>query len=149
MINNINKLFEEPKTRQLSFLKNCTIEEKICAYRFSVKIISLSNFRFYKGNKEITQDMIILNRIWETLVKDWTTWLISNPDVIKKYIGYTFFGFYFPDPSPFDENYKYENVYKFSKYLINKVVDWKGIEHTVEFYENGLFVMQQKYKFIH
>jgi len=142
MINDINKFFNLPKNKQYKFLENCIIEEKIAAYRFSIKIINQTTYKFYKNNKEISHDTIILNKIWEDFIKDWTKYFIENPNITSKYVGYIFYGFYFPCENPYNNYY-----YNLKKYLINSVTDWKGrsVIHKIS-PDNSLFEIQRKYK---
>ena len=143
MIKDINKFFELSKEKQYMFLKNCTIEEKIAAYRFSIKIINQTTYKFYKNNKEISHDVIILNKIWEDFIKDWTKYFIENPDITSKYVGYIFYGFYFPCKNPYNEYYYSDNL----KYLINNVTDWRGHDVTNKIIQDsGLYQIQKKYK---
>ena len=142
MIKSINKFFDLPKDKQYLFLKNCIIEEKIAAYKFSIKIINQTTYKFYKNNKEITHDVIILNKIWEDLIKDWTKYFIENQDITSKYIGYIFYGFYFPCENPYNDYY-YSDI----KYLINNVTDWKGYDVTNKILKNDSFYkVQDRYK---
>lgn len=143
MINNISNLFKQPEDKQKEFFYNCEVEEKIAAYKFSVKIINLTNYKFYKGSKEITQDLVILNKIWETLIKDWTVYFINNPDIVKKYIGCIFYGFYFPDKSPLNESFKYNINGK--KYLIHSLVNWKKKDCFEKLESSDLYEVQERF----
>lgn len=124
-----------------SFFQTCTVEEKIAGHKFSVKIINPTTFKFFKNGKLITQDHIILNKIWKTLISDWTTYLIGN-DWTKRHVGFTIKGFYLPTLKPFSTEYKQGCP----KYIINTIVNFKDKEQPLTIMPpNPMFEAQRKY----
>lgn len=146
MIAKIEELFKLPDKQIKHFLKTCSIKEKICAYKFSVRILNQTNYKFYKGSRELTQDMIILNRIWADLIKEWTIFFINNPELVKRYIGHIFYGFYFPDEAPLNKDFVYSRYKSGKKYLIHNLTDFYKRDKTYDLNDTELFDVQKKFK---
>lgn len=107
MIKTFDQLFEMPESYRTEFLENCIFSEKIAAFYFHVKILSDNLVKFYKSDhQEIKNEDIILNRMWQFPVQDFTRIFLSHPEFTKKHIGYTFSFFFFPVPEPFFIEYR-------------------------------------------
>ena len=107
MIKTFEQLFKMPESYRTEFLENCTFSEKIAAFYFHVKILSDNLIKFYKSDhQEIRNEDIILNRMWQIPIHDFTRIFLTHPEFTKKYIGYTFSFFFFPVPKPFFIEYK-------------------------------------------
>lgn len=83
------------------FLRQCKIEEKIDAYYVSIKIMSRSMLKFYKGNREeISREDLILNSMWSSLIKDWNMFRQANESWFSSHVGYSVNVFYLPVRKP-------------------------------------------------
>ena len=107
MIKTFEQLFKMPESYKIEFLENCAFSEKIAAFYFHVKILSDNLIKFYKSDhQEIRNEDIILNRMWQMPVHDFTRIFLMHPEFTKKHIGYTFSFFFFPVTKPFFIEYK-------------------------------------------
>lgn len=105
-IKNISKLMEKSASYQKGFLENCHIYEKIASFYFHVKIKNKNTLVFYKSNnKEIEYDDLILNKMWNTPIEDFTKMFLSDKEFMEKCVGFTFSFFYFPVSNPLGIDY--------------------------------------------
>lgn len=117
MIKDIEELKNKQKEHVIRFIENCTIEEKIDAYFVCVELRSRNNMVFIKANgKTIDRCDLILNEMWQQLIKDWSLFKIVNQEWFNSHIGYKIYMFYLPCNKPILTEYK-DNV----SYIIDRM----------------------------
>ena len=90
-IKNITKLMEKSYSYQKGFLENCFIYEKISSFYFHVKIKNRNTLVFYKANnKEIEFNDLLLNKMWNTPIQDFTKMFLSDKEFVEKCVERTF-----------------------------------------------------------
>lgn len=125
-IKNFNGLTEKPVPYIRKFLETCSINEKISAFYFHVKIVSKNSVGLYRANHTaMLREDIILNSMWKTPAEDFNIILCSHPDFMNDYVGYTFSFFYMPVEQPL--GVKYHSGFR---YILSYVKDAQG--HTDE-----------------
>ena len=97
---------EKSYSYQKGFLENCFIYEKISSFYFHVKIKNRNTLVFYKANnKEIEFNDLLLNKMWNTPIQDFTKMFLSDKEFVEKCVGFTFSFFYFPVSNPLGIEY--------------------------------------------
>lgn len=122
MIKNLAKFIERPVSFQKNFLQNCTVYEKISAYYIHVKVTSKTTIKFYKSNnKEIDIVDIILNKMWQTPINDFTKMFLSSESFMEKSVGLTYSFFFFPVSKPINIEYDLENEGGEYRYILDNI----------------------------
>lgn len=116
MIRQLTQIKNESPKFIKEFFENCTITEKIDAHYCFVRICSKHNFKFFKNDKkELTQVDMIINSIWEPMMKMLTELLIKNFEWTERNIGTEIFFFYFPNKCPLRTTYKNDYSFVFDR----------------------------------
>lgn len=150
MIKKFETLFEDyPDKFIKDFLCNCTVTEKISAFYIHVKIVSDTCIKICKANqKEIRKEDIILNKMWNLPVNDFTHIFFKN-EKLMKYTGYVFSFFFFPVNKPFNVTYKngFRYILSFVKDKFGNSVDIRNFDLSVfgnEIKQGGIILHDDK-----
>ncbi len=123
MIKSLDDIRKRGKEYQRRFLEGCMMTEKVNAFVFHVKVISVKAVRISKGNhKDISTEDIILNSMWRNPIKEIREIFISDPNFMRNHLGEVFSFFYFPVSNPLGTEYKNEGF----RYVLSFVRDKNG-----------------------
>lgn len=107
MIKSLDDIRKRGKDYQRRFIDGCSMAEKVNAFVFHVRIVSVRSVRIYKSNhSELTSEEIILNDMWKNPIMDMRHILLSVPEFTMKHLGDTFSFLYFPVSNPLGTPYK-------------------------------------------
>ena len=127
MIKDIEEIRELGYKNAVAFLEDCQVFEKLDMFYFKMKVVSKSSVLFFKANnKEIKAEDIILASMWKEPIDLLSKVFLSNQEILKKFIGYTFGFFYLPCEKPL--RVSYETLYNKNKvkYIISDIFDSQG-----------------------
>lgn len=130
MIKHLDSLSKLSKKKARDFIYNCHVYEKLDMFYFKLKIIAPTTYKFFKSNKEITVEDLILNRMWKEPVLDFPKFLIPHEEVVKNYVGWSFGFFYLPCEKPLNTSYS-EKFNKGIRYILSDVEDPSGNKNNI------------------
>lgn len=114
MLRGLDDFILKPTQYKTKFLTNCIIEEKVSAFYFHVKILSKTVIKIYKSDyKEISQEDLIMNKMWKDPYIEIPQILFNNPEVLDQMIGWTLSFFYFPVEKPLLVEYDLSEGWKY------------------------------------
>ena len=122
MLKFIDTIKKKPIRFIKDFIQNCTVEEKIDTYYVTFSILGKNKFAFYKSNgKKLERTDLILNEMWDKMMRDWLYFYALNKEWFEAHIGYKINLFYFPCRKPIMTEYK-DDV----NYVISRIVTPSG-----------------------
>ena len=101
MLRGLDDFMKKPMAYKKKFLYNCTIQEKVSAFYFHVRVLSETRVKVYKSDyKEIKVEDVVLNKMWKAPTEEIPEILLKNPEIASQMIGWTLSFFYFPVEKP-------------------------------------------------
>lgn len=130
MIKHLDSLSKLSKKKAKEFLHNCHVYEKLDMFYFKLKVIAPSTYKFFKSNKEIVVEDLILNRMWIDPILDFPKILIPHEDIMKNYVGWSFGFFYLPCEKPLKTSYS-KKFNQGVRYILSDVEGPSGIKNDI------------------
>jgi len=114
MLRGLDDFMKKPMAYKKKFLYNCTIQEKVSAFYFHVRVLSETRVKVYKSDyKEIKVEDVVLNKMWKAPTEEIPEILLKNPEIASQMIGWTLSFFYFPVEKPLVVEYDLSEGWKY------------------------------------